>query len=79
MLDLMIELVKHNIDFNTRSVNDFTLVYIQGYKDENGYKPEIRVTLHDDGYYVKNCDVISEGCTIDDILEMAGELQYFDK
>lgn len=79
IIDLMTELVKQNIDFNHRSVNNFSFVYIHGYKDANDYVPYVRVSKHegDEGFYCRYNGLIKENQSIDDILEMAGELTCF--
>lgn len=79
MLKLMENLLKNGVDFNHRYIGNFSFVYIHGYKDAYDYTPYVRVSVHDDeeGYYVRYNGLIKENQTIDDILEMAGELQNF--
>lgn len=79
IVDLMGELVKHGVDFVHRCVGDFSFVYINGFKDANDYIPYVRISKHNDeeGFFVRYNGLIKENQTIDDILEMAGELQNF--
>lgn len=78
MLDLIKTLVENDTDFTFRCVGNTDFVYINGFKDANDYVPYIRVSDHGDGgYYIRYNGLIKEHQTIDDILEMIGEMLYF--
>lgn len=81
---LCLRLVAHDINFDFRSTNGYQFVYVHGFKDGDGYRPEIRISVHTgkEGYYVyyvKNCGIITENASLDDVMEMIGELLCFDK
>lgn len=77
---LINELVGLDIDFDFRTTNHYQFVYVHGFKNESGYRPEIRISVHSEGgYYVKNCGIVTENASIDDVIEAIGEMICFDK